>query len=139
MKALLADWRFSVAVSVLFWGLWGFFGKVAVVRLGWATATLLGWLAGVVVVGPFLVGQFRWPGLATAWPGFVYGACGAIGAVFLFKALALGPASVVLPLSEGWVVIAVLLAMGFLGERLSWTQALGLAMVLVGAILLARE
>jgi uncharacterized membrane protein len=134
-----SDWRVSVAVAVVFWGLWGFFSKVAITRLGWPTATMIGWAAGVVVVGPFLASEFRWTGLANAWPALIYGASGALGAVFLFKALAQGPASVVLPLSEGWVVVAVLLATIFLGERLSWSQMVGLAMLLIGVGLLARE
>jgi uncharacterized membrane protein len=139
VNSFFSDWRFSVGVAVVCWGLWGFFSKVAITRLGWPTATMLGWAAGVAVVGPFLISQFRWTGLGNAWPALVYGACGALGAVFLFKALAQGPASVVLPISEVWVVVAVILALAFLGERLSWPQVLGLALVLVGVGLLARE
>jgi transporter family protein len=133
------DWRVSVALAALFWGLAGLLSKVAVARLGWPTATVLGWLAGVGVVAPFVLGDFRWQGLASALPAFAYGICGAAGGLFLLKALEQGPAVVVLPVSEGWLVVAVLLSAVFLGETLSVRRLLGLALVLAGAVLLAKE
>jgi transporter family protein len=133
------DWRVSVALAVVFWGLWGLFSKIAVTRLGWPTSLVLGWLAGVAAVAPFVVGDFRWQAFNVSWPAFAYGACGAAGALFLLKALEQGPATVVLPVSEGWLVVAVLLSVAFLGESLNPRRLAGLALVLAGAALLAKE
>lgn len=128
-----------MGLAVLCWGLWGFFSKLAVTRLGWSTAMVLGWLAGVAAVAPFVLGEFRWQALSVSWPAFVYGACGTSGAMFLLKALELGPTTVVLPLSEGWLVVAVLLSAVFLDEPLNTRRLLGLALVLVGTAFLAKE
>jgi transporter family protein len=133
------DWRVSVGLAVIFWGLWGLFSKIAVTRLGWPTALVLGWLAGVAAVAPFVLGDFRWQALNVSWPALAYGVCGAAGALFLLKALEHGPATVVLPVSEGWLVVAVLLAVLFLGESLNARRLTGLALVLAGAALLAKE
>ncbi len=133
------DWRVSVGLAIICWGLWGLFSKLAVTRLGWPTALVLGWLAGVAAVAPFVLGEFRWQPLNVSWPALAYGACGAAGALFLLKALEQGPATVVLPVSEGWLVVAVLLSVLFLGESLSARRLAGLVLVLAGAALLAKE
>jgi len=53
-----------------------------------------------------------------------------------FKALQLAPASHVAPIDKLSVVIAVLLAIVFLGERLSLKASLGAAMITIGALLM---
>jgi uncharacterized membrane protein len=115
------------------------FGKIAVTRLGWPTAMILGWLAGIVAVGPFIAQGFHWPGFLAAWPAWGYGLGGALGAVLLTRALTQGPASAVLPMSELWLVVSVALSVLFLGEQLTWRRVLGLALVIAGAVVLARE
>lgn len=139
LAELWDDWRFSIVLSSFFWGAWGLFGKIAVTRLGWPTAMMLGWLAGIVAVGPFIAQGFRWPGFLAAWPAWGYGLGGSLGAVLLTRALSKGPALSVLPMSELWLVVSALLSVLFLGEQFTWRKALGLALVIAGAIILARE
>jgi transporter family protein len=55
------------------------------------------------------------------------------------QALQQGPASLVVPLSEIYLVITVLLAVVFLGESLTLRKLLGLGLMMAGAALLARE
>ncbi|MBI1176389.1 EamA family transporter [bacterium] len=54
-----------------------------------------------------------------------------------FRALQLGQASQVAPVDKLSVVVAVLLAMLFLGERLNWREGLDVALMVVGAMLVA--
>lgn len=135
---LWQDWRFSVLLASLCWGAWGFFGKIAVARLGWPTTMVLGWVVGMLAVAPVVAQGFRWPGLLASWPAWFYGLGGALGALFLMRALERGPAVAVLPLSEMWLVVNTLLAVAFLGEEMTWLRGLGLLLVLAGASLLAR-
>jgi transporter family protein len=64
----------------------------------------------------------------------------ATGASWLcyFQALKLGPASRVAPIDKLSVVVAMALAVGFLGERLTWQQWLGGVLIVGGTLVLAR-
>lgn len=139
MNALWLDWRFSVLLCCLFWGMWGVFGRMAALRAGWPSAALIGWAAGVVAVAPLLLPHLRWPGLAGAGWAAAYGVCGAVGSVFFVRALQQGPASLVAPMAEGYLIITVLLAVAFLGEEITIKRVLGLLLMLGGAALLATE
>jgi len=65
------------------------------------------------------------------------GAAGAVSWLFYFLALKGGKVSQVGPIDKLSVVLAVLLAFFFLGERISWVNSAGVAMIAVGAILVA--
>lgn len=54
-----------------------------------------------------------------------------------FHALQVGPASKVAPIDKLSVPIVILLAVLFLGERLTWPTALGGTLILAGAIVIA--
>ena len=56
-----------------------------------------------------------------------------------FRALQLGNASQVAPVDKLSVVIAIVLAVMFLGERLSWRGGVAVALILAGVLLLAFE
>ena len=61
-----------------------------------------------------------------------------MGFLFLltfFKALQLGPVAIVSPVSSSYAVVTVLLAVIFLGERLSAGQSIGIAATMVGVAL----
>lgn len=57
--------------------------------------------------------------------------------LFYFRALQLGTASKVAPVDRFSVVLTVVFAAVFLGERLSWGVAAGAALVTAGTILIA--
>lgn len=59
--------------------------------------------------------------------------------VCYFRALQLGKASQVAPVDKLSVVIAVGLAMLFLGERLNWRESLGVGLIVAGAILMVTK
>lgn len=96
---------------------------------------------------------FTWSiAIATAKPGSVAGLSGrtwlflalsglATGLSWLcyFRALQLGPASRVAPIDKLSVVLVIVLAALFLGERLTPGKALGGLMIAGGAIVLALE
>ncbi|MGD8562899.1 MAG: EamA family transporter [Desulfarculaceae bacterium] len=139
MGALFQDWRMSVAVVVVSWGLWAFFGKMAVDRLGWPTTAIVGFCVGALLMASWVVPQFRWPGLIQIWPAALYGVFGSLGALMLMRALSQGPVALVLPLSEGYLVISVILAVLFLGEMMNLRRMAGLLLILAGSVFLAGE
>jgi transporter family protein len=54
-----------------------------------------------------------------------------------FRALKLGPATLVAPIDKLSVVLVALFGVVFLGERPSWNGWLGIALIAAGAVLIA--
>jgi transporter family protein len=77
---------------------------------------------------------------ARAWAFLVMSGL-ATGASWLcyFRALKLGEASRVAPVDKLSVVVAMVLAAVFLGESLTWRHALGGALIVAGAAILAMR
>ncbi len=67
-------------------------------------------------------------GLATALSWLCY-----------FRALQIGPASRVAPIDKLSVVLVILFATVFLGEKLTWGKALGGALIFAGAVAVAFD
>jgi len=67
------------------------------------------------------------------------GTAGALSWLFYFLALKGGKVSQVGPIDKLSVVLAVVLAYFFLGEKISWMNALGVAMIAGGAVLVALK
>lgn len=65
----------------------------------------------------------------------------ATGASWLcyFRALQLGQASQVAPVDKLSIVVAIALAAMFLGEAITWRHLLGGALIVVGAVVIARS
>ena len=80
-------------------------------------------------------------GTLSGGPGSGYaaivGVCAAAGLVFSVLALRTGQASQAVPFMAGYPIVTVLVAMAVLSERLSLQQAGGIALVIVGLIVLS--
>ena len=88
----------------------------------------------------FATGQFSHPGpiAAKSWLFLLLSGLGT-GASWLcyFRALKLGPATLVAPIDKLSVVLVAIFGVLFLGEKLSAVNWLGVALVAAGAILVA--
>lgn len=75
----------------------------------------------------------------TAWLALVLsGAATGVSWLAYFKALQLAPASSVAPVDKLSLAITVVLAVVFLGEALTWKTVVGVALMIVGAIVATR-
>lgn len=142
MRALLQSWQLWALLSAAFAALTAIFAKLGVATIDSTLATfirtivVLCLLAGMVLAsgawrGIGAVGQHTWiflvlSGLATGASWFCY-----------FRALSLGDASRVAPVDKLSVVLVAVFAVLFLGERLSALGWTGVALVAVGAGILA--
>jgi transporter family protein len=124
------------------WGLWGFFGKLALQK-GMAPTTMF--LAEVITSAactvPLVVVLFRNHSLSpfhTSWNvfGVLSGAGLALGLLCYYVALEKTQASLLVPLTAMYPVVSVLLSYAVLHERLSLLQWVGVVLVVGGAILL---
>lgn len=127
-------------LTIVMWGLWGFFGKLALERKMAPTAVFLAeTLVSVALAVPiFLLLVYRQgaPPSSVNLFGILSGAALALGLLFYYLALESGRISVVVPLTASYPVVAALLGVVVLGERPSLTQWLGVALVVAGVVLL---
>jgi len=130
------------ALTILMWGLWGFFGKLALERKMPPTTIFLAEVfISAACAGPVLFVLLREQGgaaLTSSWNvfGLISGAGLAFGLLFYYFALKDGRASTVVPLTSTYPVISALLSYAALGERPSLLQWLGVGLVVAGVALL---
>ena len=136
------SWQFYAFGSAMFAALTAIFGKVGVSEMNSNLATFFRTI--VILIFCALLVSYRkgWvlpehlsaksiiflilSGLATGFSWLCY-----------YKALQLGPASKVAPVDKMSVVLVVLFAIVFLGEKLTLKVALGTILVGTGAVLMA--
>jgi transporter family protein len=124
-------------LTILMWGLWGFFGKMALERNMPPVSVFLAEVLISLFVAAFFVRRALIPPQAK-WSmfGLFSGAGLAIGLVFYYLALEHAQANMIVPLTSLYPAVTVVLSYIFLHERLSPLQWVGLVLLLVGAYLL---
>lgn len=134
------NWLGFSLLALGLWGVWGFLGKVAAQSLP-ASAVYLLTISGHLVVVAFILVEGLGP---VSWqPWGVGAALGsglamAFALLFFLKALARGPALVVVPLTALYPAVTVLLSWVFLREALTLRHLAGLALALAAVWLLSR-
>jgi bacterial/archaeal transporter family protein len=138
----LSSWQIWAVLSAVFAALTAIFAKVGVEDINPDVATFI---RTVVVLISFALilfstGQLSNPGpISTrSWIFLVLSGLGT-GASWLcyFRALKLGPATLVAPIDKLSVVLVALFGVVFLGERPPLNSWLGIALIAAGAALIA--
>jgi len=141
---LVASWVFWALLSACFAALTAVFAKVGVEHVTPDVATfvrtlvVLAFLTAIILVS----GQYRsLDSLSPRAYAFLTLSGLATGASWLcyFRALHLGDAARVAPLDKLSVVLVAWFAVAFLGERLSATNWLGIALIATGAWLITLQ
>jgi len=142
MNALSSTWQFWAVLSAIFAALTAIFAKVGVAGVNSDMATFVRTLVVIAALAAFLTATDRWeaPGalsrrtyLFLVLSGLATGASW----VCYFRALKLGEASQVAPIDKLSVVLVAIFGAAFLGERLAAIGWLGVALIGLGAILVA--
>jgi len=140
----LSSWQIWAVLSAMFAALTAIFAKVGVEGINSDLATLIRTAIVLVTLSfiLFATGQFSDPGPipAKSWLFLVLSALGT-GASWLcyFRALKLGPATLVAPIDKLSVVLVALFGVVFLGERPSIQGWIGIALIASGAVLIALK
>jgi transporter family protein len=144
MSPISASWQVWAVLSAVFAALTAIFAKVGVEDINSDLATLIRTvivLTALVVI-LYATGKLSHPGpISTkSWLFLVLSGLGT-GASWLcyFRALKLGPATLVAPIDKLSVVLVALFGVVFLGERPSVNGYLGIALISAGAILIALK
>jgi bacterial/archaeal transporter family protein len=137
-----SSWQVWAVLSAIFAALTAIFAKVGVEDINPDLATFLRTIVVLISFALilFATGQLRSPGAISAksWLFLVLSGLGT-GASWLcyFRALKLGPATLVAPIDKLSVVLVALFGVIFLGERPSLNGWIGIALIAAGAILIA--
>ena len=138
----LNSWQFWAVLSAVFAALTAIFAKVGVEGINSDLATLIRTVIVLITLSLilFATGQFSQPGpiAAKSWLFLLLSGLGT-GASWIcyFRALKLGPATLVAPIDKLSVVMVALFGAAFLGERPSLNGWLGIALIAAGAVLIA--
>ena len=138
----LSSWQLWAVFSAVFAALTAIFAKVGVEGINADLATLIRTVIVLITLSLilFATGQLSNPGeiSAKSWIFLVLSALGT-GASWLcyFRALKLGPATLVAPIDKLSVVLVALFGVTFLGERPSLYGWTGIALIATGAVLIA--
>ena len=142
MNLSASSWLFWAVLSAMFAALTAIFAKIGVENVNSDLATFIRTLVVVAALGLILAatGQFQAPGSISARSYLFLLLSGlGTGASWLcyFRALKLGEAAKVAPIDKLSVVLVAVFGVVFLGEKLSAPNWLGIALIAVGAILVA--
>ncbi|SUB01538.1 carboxylate/amino acid/amine transporter [Pannonibacter phragmitetus] len=142
MKSLFASWPFWALLSAGFAALTAVFAKVGVENVNSDFATFIRTIIILMAAGVMIYITGNWQALSTVSPRtwlFLVLSGLATGASWIcyFRALKLGDAARVAPIDKLSVVFVSAFAVLFLGEKLSFPNWLGVAMIAGGAVLVA--
>jgi transporter family protein len=137
----LSSWQIWAVLSAVFAALTAIFAKVGVEDINPDLATFVRTVVVLISFSLilFATGQFTHTGpiSARSWTFLVLSGLGT-GASWLcyFRALKLGPATMVAPIDKLSVVLVALFGVVFLGERPSLNGWLGIVLIAAGAVLI---
>lgn len=136
------QWIFYAVGSAVFAALVAIFGKIGLKNIDSTLATTVRAIVMAIfsVIVAFSLNKFETLGTITGKPLLfiiLSGIAGALSWLFYFFAIKTGPVSGVVAIDRTSVVFALILAALFLGESLTLKTALGGALILGGALLVA--
>ena len=135
-------WFWMSTVALIFFGITGVTQKLSTNRISFELSFV--WFSAAFLVLALIIGL----GVPLDWrltPGLIAlaalgGLLNGLGALTSFAALEKGgKASVVIPIVNLYPLVTIAGAWIFLGERLTYTQCLGIAFALIAVVLLAQE
>lgn len=123
------------------WGFADFFAALASRRIGALRVVLAFHVVAMILLVGLVVAVDGFAGVT--WndvPPFVaLGALGWLSYLVFYRALAIGPISVVSPIVSGYAAITVLLAVVIIGERLSWLATSAVVVTIAGVMLASAD
>jgi len=139
----MMNWFTFAIISLVLWGFWGFFYKIATNYIDaksiFIWSTISGLIITIIVIAPFFFTGFRpevhAKGITFAMLGGIMGTLGAL--LFLFS-MKLGKASVVVTITALYPIITIILAFFILKETITLKQGIGILFALTAVGLLAK-
>lgn len=144
MKTLLASWQFWAVLSATFAALTAIFAKIGVETIHADAATFIRTIVILLLLAAILLASGEFPAVGDisrkTWLFLVLSGL-ATGASWLcyFRALKIGEVARVAPVDKLSVVLVAVAGVIFLGEKLTMANWLGVALIVVGTLLVATR
>ena len=140
----LASWQFWALGSALFAALTAILAKVGIEGVNSDFATFIRTIVILIAAGAMVVITNHWQAPSTVsnrtWIFLVLsGLATGLSWICYFRALKIGNASQVAPIDKLSVVLVAIIAAVFLGEKMSQINWIGVALIGVGAVLVAVQ
>lgn len=133
----MQNWFIFALLALIFYGLWGFFPKMATLHLD-AKSILFYETIGILFIS--LLMYLFLPGkLNTNAKGFVFsvltGIAGMVGTLFFLLALKNGKASIIILFTALYPLVSVMLVQFILRESITLKQGIGMVFAVVAIVL----
>jgi len=137
----MPTWLLLSISTLVLWGLWGFFAKIASDSIDAKSAAVMQ-AVGLSVIALGLAASMRfkleWHASGTT-AAMLSGVALMIGIITFTTALEVGgKASIVVPITALYPIAAIALGVTFLSESVSLAQASGIGLALAGIVLMSR-
>src|SRR5580692_3555392 len=135
-------WWIYALLSAVFASLVAVFAKVGIKGVDSDLATAIRTVIIFIIAWGIVLAKGaakQLPGLTKQnWLFLIFSGCATgLSWLFYFRALQLGEVSKVAPIDKLSVVVAIIISMLFLGERLSVREGVGVGLIVCGALFLA--
>ncbi|MDD5178200.1 MAG: DMT family transporter [Candidatus Nanoarchaeia archaeon] len=124
-------------IAMLCWGTADFFVANAVRKTSsfktFVWSQIIGLILFFIIFSLFF--NIQIPSLSLVILILASGLLGAVSYLAFYKGLQIGKVSIISPVSACWPVIAIILSLIFLSEKLTGIQSIGISLAIIGAIL----
>jgi len=134
-----SEWFIPAALSLVLWGVWGVFQKLATNQMAPRNvyfASALGGIAVVLVMLSFSKFPLRMSFEGTFF-GVLAGVCSSLGGLLFLQALSRGEAALVITFTALYPVVSIILSFIVLDEAITLKQGIGIVLALFSMVLLA--
>lgn len=140
-EVAMADWKVFAVSAAMFAGMTAVLAKIGLQNIPSNLATLIRTMVIIVFLAALVWARHEWKNpLLLDRHGLVFlvlsGLTTGLSWICYYRALQLGPASLVAPIDKLSLVFAIILSVLFLGERLGLYQWLGAGMIAAGALVI---
>jgi len=137
----MGTWQFFALTSAFFAALTVIFGKIGVANINSNLATFIRTIVILIVTSIIISWRGEWQKPEAVPRGTLLflvlsGIATGLSWLCYYRALQLGPASLVAPVEKLSVVFAILFAFVFLQEEVTWRILLGGALITAGSLLM---
>jgi transporter family protein len=143
IKTMQYSWLIYALLSAVFAALVAVFGKIGLKNFDSNVATTIRAIIMAIFLFVIIVFQGKFNQIHTIFSNnkaFLFiifsGIAGALSWLFYFLALKRGTISQITPIDRLSIVFAILIALVFLGEKISFIQGVGILITIIGAALI---
>jgi transporter family protein len=132
-------WFIPAVVTLLLWGVWGLFQKLATNQMPPRNVYLAA-VVGMIVVALVVLATSNSPLQMNArgiFFAFLAGICSSLGGFLFLHAVSRGKASIVIPFTALYPLVTIILSFTILNETITAKQGMGIALALISMVLLA--